>query len=163
MRETIQASLQQGARAFVIDLRDVPGGYLTQAVEIASFFIQSGTVVQIQTNVNTTTRSADGEPLTKVPVVVLVNENTAGAAEVLAAALQEVNKAPVVGTVTQGKGSVQVMQPLSFGGALRYTAAVYLTPSGRSLDGSGVSPDVMVRNGQDQSITAIEIARSRAS
>ena len=98
-----------------------------------------------------------------MPVVVLVNENTAGAAEVLAAALQEVNKAPVVGTVTQGKGSVQVMQPLSFGGALRYTAAVYLTPSGRSLDGSGVSPDVMVRNGQDQSITAIEIARSRAS
>lgn len=69
----------------------------------------------------------------------------------------------MVGTVTQGKGSVQVMQPLSFGGALRYTAAVYLTPSGRSLDGSGVSPDVMVRNGQDQSITAIEIARSRAS
>lgn len=163
MKETVQASLQQGARAFVIDLRDVPGGYLTQAVEIASFFIQSGTVVQIQTNVNTTTRSADGEPLTDVPVVVIVNENTAGAAEVLAAALQEVNKAPVVGVVTQGKGSVQVMQPLSFGGALRYTAAVYLTPSGRSLDGSGISPDVTVRNGQDQSITALEIARSRAS
>ncbi len=157
-----QAS-EEGAQAFVLDLRDVPGGYLTQAVEIAALFIPSGTVVQIQTVDATTTRSADGESITADPLVVLVNERTAGCAEVLVAALQETDRAEVVGVQTQGKGSVQVMQPLSFGGALRYTAAYYLTPQGLQIDNKGVSPDVEVSSTSSQTDVAIDVARSQIS
>lgn len=151
----------QGANAFVLDLRDVPGGYLTQAVECASLFIKSGSVVQIQTAEGVSTKSADAESVTSAPLVVVVNERTSGAAEVLAAALQETYSARVVGMVTQGKGSVQVMQPLSFGGALRYTAAYYLTPNGRSIDGNGISPDIEISNAAEQQQVAIEAARSQ--
>lgn len=157
-----QAS-EQGAQAFVLDLRDVPGGYLSQSVDIASLFIQSGTVVQIQTVEGTTTRSADGNAVNNAPLVVLVNIRTAGCAEVLAAALQESGRAEVVGETTQGKGSIQIMQPLSFGGALRYTAAYYLTPEGRQLDGNGVSPNVETSNQDTQDAVALDIARSQVS
>lgn len=160
LKKTIAQAESEGARAIVLDLRNIPGGYLTQAVEIASLFIQSGTVVQIKSGDNTTTKSADGTDVTNVPVVVLVNEKTAGSAEVLAAALQDSRRATVVGVQTQGKGSVQVMQPLSFGGALRYTAATYLSPSGRAIDGVGVTPDVVISNADRQASIALEIAAS---
>jgi carboxyl-terminal processing protease len=91
---------------------------------------------------------------------VLVDKQTSGSAEVLAAALQESDRATIVGTVTQGKGSVQVMQPLSFGGALRYTAATYLTPRGRAIDGNGVTPDVVLSSSTAQTTRAIEVAES---
>lgn len=160
LKKTISEAEGQGANAIVLDLRNIPGGYLTQAVDIASLFIQSGTVVQIKSGENTTTKSADGTDVTNVPVVVLVNDKTAGSAEVLAAALQDSSRATIVGVQTQGKGSVQVMQPLSFGGALRYTAATYLSPSGRSIDGVGVTPDVSITNAERQASIAIEIAAS---
>lgn len=160
LKQTIQEAEGKGATAIVLDLRNIPGGYLTQAVEIASLFVQSGTVVQIKSGDTTSTKTADGEPITNVPVVVLVNEKTAGSAEVLAAALQDSHRATVVGVQTQGKGSVQVMQPLSFGGALRYTAATYLSPSGRSIDGVGVTPDVVISNVDRQASIALEIAAS---
>lgn len=159
--EAITKTSEQGAQAFVLDIRDVPGGYLTQAVGIASLFIASGTVVQIETVDATTTRSADGESITGAPLVVLVNEHTAGCAEVLAAALQETGRADLVGTQTQGKGSVQVMQPLSFGGALRYTAAYYLTPQGLQIDGKGVSPNIDVSASENQTTVALDVARSQ--
>lgn len=129
-------------------------------MEIASLFIQSGTVVQIKSGDTTTTKTADGAEVTNLPLVVLVNEKTAGSAEVLASALQDSQRATVVGVQTQGKGSVQVMQPLSFGGALRYTAATYLSPSGRAIDGVGVTPDVVITNTERQVPIALEIAAS---
>lgn len=156
----LSVAASEGAHSYVLDLRDVPGGYLTQAVDIASLFIQSGEVVQIETSEGVTTRSADGSSITTAPLVVLVNGRTSGCAEVLAAALQETGRATVVGTTTLGKGSVQIMQPLSFGGALRYTAAYYLTPNGRQLDGNGVSPDVEANNASTQENVAIDVARS---
>ena len=159
--DAISGAASQGAQSFVLDLRDVPGGYLTQAVDVASLFIQSGTVVQIQTREGTTSRSADGKSATSAPLVVLVNERTAGCAEVLAAALQETGRAEVVGTKTQGKGSVQIMQPLSFGGALRYTAAYYLTPRGDKINGNGVSPDIETSNADTQYVVALDVARSQ--
>lgn len=159
----VTKAIEKGAQAFVLDLRDVPGGYLTQAVEIAALFIPSGTVVQIETVDATTTRSADGESITAAPLVVLVNGRTAGCAEVLAVALQETGRAEVVGTQTQGKGSVQAMQPLSFGGALRYTAAYYLTPQGLQIDKKGVSPDVEVSSSSSQTKVALDVARSQIS
>lgn len=160
--DAVTSSTSDGAHAFVLDLRDVPGGYLTQAVDIASLFIQSGEVVQIETAEGTTSRSADGSSITTAPLVVLVNGRTSGCAEVLAAALQETGRAQVVGTTTQGKGSVQIMQPLSFGGALRYTAAYYLTPNGRQIDGNGVSPDIESSNATTQQSVALDAARSLA-
>ena len=160
LKRTIAQAANEGASALVLDLRNIPGGYLTQAVEIASLFIQSGTVVQIKSGDTTTTKTADGAEVTNLPLVVLVNEKTAGSAEVLASALQDSQRATVVGVQTQGKGSVQVMQPLSFGGALRYTAATYLSPSGRAIDGVGVTPDVVIANTERQVPIALEIAAS---
>lgn len=133
----------QGARAYVLDLRDCPGGYLTEAVELASLFQGGGVVVQIQTAEGVTSRSASGSAITDAPLAVVVDGDTAAAAEVVAASLQDNDRAVVVGQSTMGKGTVQVMRELSFGGAVSYTAAEYLTPQGRSLDQTGVSPNVV--------------------
>lgn len=159
----ITDSSSQGAQAFILDLRDVPGGYLTQAVDIASLFIPSGVVAQIETVNGISSRSADGNSITTAPLVVITNGRTAGCAEVLVAALQESGRAEIVGEKTQGKGSVQAMQPLSFGGAIRYTAAFYLTPSGRQIDGNGISPNVETSNVSTQESVAFDSARSQIS
>ena len=116
--------------------------------------------MQIKSGENTTTKSADGVDVTNLPLVVMVNEKTAGSAEVLAAALQDSRRATIVGMQTQGKGSVQVMQPLSFGGALRYTAATYLSPSGRAIDGNGITPDIAISDASRQLSIALETAAS---
>ena len=147
----------KGAKAFVLDLRDCPGGYLTQAVELVSLFQGSGVVVQIQTKDNVTTRSATGSPLTTAPLAVLVNGNTAAAAEVVAASLQDNDRAVVVGQQTMGKGTVQMMRELSFGGAISYTAAEYLSPQGRNLDKAGVSPNVVAASGGSDATADIQL------
>ena len=156
----------QGARAFVLDLRDNPGGYLSQAVDLASLFMSSGTVVEVQTVDGKTAKAASGQPVTNLPLVVITNKNTAAAAEVVAAALKESQRATLVGTNTLGKGSVQVLHELSFGGAIRYTAAYYLTPEGHAIDQVGVSPTVTLDNsptGDAQMDYAIEVAASRVT
>ena len=106
-----------------------------------------------------------GDLATEAPLVVLVNGNTAGSAEALAAALRDLDRAAIVGTTTMGKGSVQVTRPLSFGGALRYTAARYVSPNGYAIDGIGVSPDASVAMDSDSSTdrqkeVAVETAQS---
>lgn len=156
-----------GALSFVLDLRGNPGGYLTQAVEIASLFMKSGVVVEIETvRDGTSTKSVTSSvTATDKPLVVLVDGNTSAAAEVLAAALQDSQRATVVGTNTMGKGSVQRVQKLSFGGALRYTAAYYRTPQGHDINNVGIAPDITVNDdgeeGADsQKDFAIETAQS---
>lgn len=154
----------QGATSFVLDIRDNPGGYLTQAVDVASLFVESGTVVKIETkDVAESTKTATDNFVTGKPLVVLVNGNTAASAEVLAAALQDNQRATLVGSTTLGKGSVQVTRDLSFGGALRYTAAYYKSPLGHDIEGVGVTPDVAVglaEGGDNQKSLAIETAQS---
>ena len=153
----------QGAESFVLDLRDNPGGYLSQAVDISSLFMSSGTVVSVQTVDGESAKAASGKTATDKPLVVIINKNTAAAAEVVAAALKESQRATLVGVATLGKGSVQVLHELSFGGAIRYTAAYYLTPQGHSIDQVGVTPTVMVDTAGDddsQKQYAIEVARS---
>ena len=147
----------KGAKAFVLDLRDCPGGYLSQAVELVSLFQGGGVVVQIQTTENVSTRQATGSPLTTAPLAVLVNGNTAAAAEVVAASLQDNDRAVIVGQPTMGKGTVQMMRELSFGGAISYTAAEYLTPQGRNLNQSGVSPNVVAASGRTNSASDIQL------
>ena len=152
----------RGARAFVFDLRDCPGGYLSQAVDIASLFITSGNVVQIQTAEELTSKAVSGVTKTNAPLVVLINSNTAAAAEVLAAALQDSKRATLVGLTTLGKGSVQVIRELSFGGALRYTAARYISPAGHELSNSGVSPDIRITLASDGTDNQLSIAYETA-
>ena len=127
--------------------------------------MNSGILVQIQGNDGpATTKSAAGDaPYKDVPLVVVVNRYTAAAAEVLAASLQDNERADVVGETSMGKGSVQVTRDLSFGGALRYTAAFYKSPLGHDIEGVGVTPDVMVglAEGEDnQKALALETAQS---
>ncbi len=153
----------QGAQAFVLDIRDNPGGYLTQSLDTASLFISSGTLVGIETLDGVNTRVASGATITSLPLVVLVNGYTSSAAEVLAAALQDNQRATTVGQITMGKGSVQVVRELTFGGAIRYTAAYYLTPSGRSINETGVTPELIVGDtGEDdtQLLVSLDTARS---
>lgn len=164
VRNAVESLEAQGAQSYVLDIRDVPGGYLSQAVEIANLFVRNGVIVQIKTNGGVSTRQASGETVTAKPLVVLVNGNTSAAAEVLASALQDNQRATLVGQTTMGKGSVQVLRELSFGGALRYTAAYYLSPQGRNIDGLGVVPDIIVDRDEgasdNQLSLAIETAQS---
>ncbi len=145
VRKAIASSDQGPTTGVVLDLRANPGGLLTEAVEVASAFLDGGAVVSYEKR---------GEPVhhldavgggnTTVPVVVLVDEGTASAAEVVAGALQDRNRAVIVGSRTYGKGSIQEPAQLSDGSALELTVGRYLTPSGRSLDGVGIDPDVLV-------------------
>lgn len=166
VRQAVTNLTAQGATSFVLDIRDNPGGYLTQAVDIASLFVKSGTIVKIQAVGNVeTTKTATGATVTDAPLVVLMNGNTAAAAEVLAAGLQDNQRATLVGTTTLGKGSVQVMRELSFGGALRYTAAYYKSPQGHDINGVGVAPNVTVNqeaNTDSQRAFALEAAQNLA-
>ena len=156
--DAVKDLASQGATSYVLDLRDCPGGYLTEAVELVSVFQNSGVVVQIQTMEGTTSRSASGRPLTSAPLAVLVNGNTAAAAEVAAASLQDNDRAKIVGQSTMGKGTVQVMRELSFGGAISYTAAEYKTPKGRSLDKNGVSPDITASSSESGADVQLDLA-----
>ncbi|MBQ9691386.1 MAG: PDZ domain-containing protein [Eggerthellaceae bacterium] len=164
VRNAIEQLTKEGATSFVLDLRDNPGGYLSKAVDVASLFIKSGTIVQINsTNNKTTTKNATGNIATTAPLVVLINGNTAGSAEVVAAALRDTERARLVGTPTMGHAAVQMISPLSFGGAIRYSAATYASPNGTALNGVGVSADITVAMKKDilydyQKEAAIEAA-----
>jgi carboxyl-terminal processing protease len=129
----------------VLDLRDDPGGLLDEAVETASAFLANGPVVSyVQRGNRPTTLQALGGGNTAIPLVVLVDGGTASAAEIVTGALQDRNRAVVVGSQTFGKGSVQAPARFSDGSGLELTVGHYLTPSGRSLDGVGITPDVLV-------------------
>ena len=167
-KKAIEKLSGQGAISFVLDIRDNPGGYLTQAVDVASLFIKSGKIVGIETkDEQDSQKTASGATATDAPLVLLVNENTAAGAEVLAAALRDNDRATLVGQNTLGKGSVQIVRPLSFGGALRYTAAYYKSPLGNSIDKIGIAPDVVVEVGSSAEVDnqkdyALEIAHTFA-
>lgn len=158
--DAIKAMEAEGAESYILDLRDCPGGYLTQAVDIASLFMKSGTIVQIKTKDATSSKIATGNAITDKPLIVLVNANTAGSAEVLTAALQDSERAKIVGATTMGKGSVQITRELSFGGALRFTAAHYISPLGHDIDGIGVTPNIIVSSSDSAYDIALDTARS---
>jgi carboxyl-terminal processing protease len=140
----------RGATGLVLDLRGNPGGLLDEGVQVASAFLDKGAVVSYRgRGVETKTYDVIGRGDTRTPLVVLVDAGTASAAEVVAGALQDRNRALVVGTRTYGKGSVQQPLVLSDGSALEVTVARYFTPSGRSVDQVGITPDVDVPAGYD--------------
>jgi carboxyl-terminal processing protease len=146
------------AGGVVLDLRDNAGGYLDEAVEVASAFLDGGPVVSYQRRGQGVRQlDAIGKGDTTTPVVVLVNGATASAAEVVTGALQDRGRAVVVGARTFGKGSVQEPSRLSDGSAIELTVGHYVTPKGRDIDGVGIEPDVAVAKDQSP-----EVAERRA-
>jgi carboxyl-terminal processing protease len=157
VREAVERELRVGARGIVLDLRANGGGLVDEARLIASIFIDKGTIVSTRGRTQPSqTLSATGGAISRsIPVVVLVDANTASAAEIVTAALQDHHRATVVGTHTFGKGVFQEEEPLSNGGALDITVGEYFTPNGRNLggggvkQGAGITPEVRIRNGVD--------------
>jgi carboxyl-terminal processing protease len=140
LRQAIDGLLAQGARGLVLDLRSNPGGLVEEARLVASIFIPNGPIVTTRgrTQPTTTLTATGGAIRSSIPVAVLVDHNTASAAEIVAGALQDRHRAVVVGTHTFGKGVFQEVKPLANGGALDITVGEYFTPSGHNLGGGGI-------------------------
>ncbi len=135
-------------KGLILDLRNNPGGLLTQAIKVSDLFLDSGLIVSTKgrdpsQDIEVSAHKNENER--NYPIIVLVNGGSASAAEIVAGALQDNKKALILGTKTFGKGSVQTILPLSDGSGLRLTTAKYYTPSGRSIQLSGISPDIKLR------------------
>jgi carboxyl-terminal processing protease len=150
---------------FVIDLRNNPGGLLTQAIRVSDAFLEEGEIVSTR---GRNPRDGDrfnatpGDLAQGKPIVVLINGGSASASEIVAGALQDHRRAIVVGTKSFGKGSVQTVMPLRGEGAMRLTTARYYTPSGRSIQSLGVSPDIVVQQPRRTPATEEEEETSNA-
>ena len=134
-------------RGLILDLRDNPGGLLSQAIQVADLFLDKGTIVSVKGRIKGNTREFEahsGALRSSFPVVVLMNENSASAAEIVASALQENKRAIVLGRASFGKGSVQAVDVIGGGYGLKITIARYATPDGNLIQGRGVVPDVFI-------------------
>ena len=131
----------------MLDLRSNPGGLLDQAVSVTDTFLDRGEIVSTRTRYSEETerRTAKKGDLTDgLPIVVLINDGSASASEIVAGALQDHGRAIILGTKSFGKGSVQTIIPMQDSSAMRLTTARYYTPSGRSIQGTGIEPDILV-------------------
>ena len=134
----------QGMKALVLDLRNNPGGLLTTCVEIAKKLVPKGEIVSIvdkQGNKETYSSSLEAP---EYPLVVLINKNSASASEILSGAIQDTKSGTIIGNTSYGKGSVQTILPMFEDDAVKLTIAKYYTPSGRSIDGTGITPDIEI-------------------
>jgi carboxyl-terminal processing protease len=148
----------QGAKALIVDLRDNPGGWVDSAVDIADLFLDKGEVASLRYrdgSGETYTTKAGSNP---IPMVVLVNENSASASEILSGALQDHERATIVGVKTYGKGVVQYVLPVGNEGAgMQLTVAQYFTPNGNEVHHVGITPDVIVEMPEEQKSMFFEI------
>lgn len=136
-----------GAKGLIIDLRNNPGGYLNSSVDIASLFVEKGKIVvseEYADGSKTDHKAEGGDILNRFPTVVLINEGSASASEIVAGALKDNNGIKLVGKKTFGKGSVQQLEPLKGGSSLKVTVAKWLTPSGICINSEGIKPDIEV-------------------
>lgn len=148
----------------VLDLRNNPGGLLTQAIEVSDAFLESGEIVSTRGRSGgdgDRFNAAAGDLAQGKPLVVLINGGSASASEIVAGALQDHRRAVVVGTKSFGKGSVQTVMPLQGDGAMRLTTSRYYTPSGRSIQALGVQPDILVEQRPPVEETEGDAARQR--
>lgn len=162
---------EYGMKGLVLDLRSNPGGDLTAVVDIARKILPEGLVVYTEDKQgNRKEYSCDGKRELDIPLVVLVNEYSASASEILAGAIQDYNKGTLIGTTTYGKGIVQQIHRLDDGTALKLTISAYYTPSGRNIHGIGIEPDIELEydyeaseaNGTDNQVEkAIEILEGK--
>jgi carboxyl-terminal processing protease len=141
---------------YILDLRNNPGGLLTQAIEISNFFLNDGEIVSTKGRKNKENRkffAKKGDKIKGKPLIVLINNGSASASEIVAGALQDQKRAVLLGEATFGKGSVQTIIPLKNRGALRLTVSKYYLPSGKSISDVGVIPDIKVEEkGEEFSI-----------
>ncbi|MBX3726509.1 MAG: S41 family peptidase [Xanthomonadales bacterium] len=152
-------------KGLVLDLRGNPGGALDAAVAIADLFLAEGRIVSMSGRMDGTRRSYEarpGSPWEKLPLAVLIDRGSASAAEIIAAALQDNGRAPVLGERSYGKGSVQNVFALDPGHAVRLTTARYYTPAGRSIQDQGVIPDPQIEAGDDEGGDDPVLARALA-
>ena len=149
----IRAKAGNNLKGFVLDLRGNPGGLLDQAVSVSDDFLDQGEIVSTRARHPEESQrwtAKPGDITGGLPVVVLINGGSASASEIVAGALQDHHRAVLVGTRSFGKGSVQTVMPLPGGGAMRLTTARYYTPSGRSIQGLGIMPDIEVRASRNE-------------
>jgi len=151
MRQALREMEAKGVDGYVLDLRSNPGGLLMASVEIARQLLNEGTIVSTKTRSGITdVKRATGRALTARPLVVLVNEGSASASEILSGALQDNKRAVLVGQKTFGKGLVQSVRGLADGSGMTVTIAKYLTPSGRDIHKHGISPDVPAKMSEQE-------------
>lgn len=167
LAEAVHSLLKQGAKGLVLDLRANGGGLVSEAQQVASLFLPEGqTIVTTRGRVQPTIvlHALGGAIPAGIPMVVLVDKDTASAAEIVTAALQDNDRAKVVGTHTYGKGVYQELEPLSNGGGLKITVGEYFTPDGRNLggggvhEGKGITPEVAVAGKQIDSEKGLQVA-----
>jgi len=151
MREAIKELEERDVTGYVLDLRSNPGGLLFSSIDIAEMWIDEGTIVStVDRNSVSDEEVAQNKALTDRPLVVLVDGGSASASEILSGALQDNNRASLVGTQTFGKGLVQSVRGLSDGSGVAVTIAKYLTPSGRDINKLGIEPDYIVELTDEQ-------------
>lgn len=144
MKDAIAKAEKENVSGYILDLRSNPGGLLYSSVEIARMFINEGKIVSTVDRVGEVdVHNANGSILTNKPIVVLVDGGSASASEILSGALQDYNRAIIVGTQTFGKGLVQSVRGLGDGSGLAVTIAKYLTPKGRDINKEGITPDIV--------------------
>ena len=163
IKATVPADKLKG---FVLDLRLNPGGLLDQAISVSDAFLQRGEVVSTRgRNPDETRRfnAGPGDLTDGKPLIVLINGGSASASEIVAGALQDLRRATVLGTRSFGKGSVQTIIPLGENGALRLTTALYYTPSGRSIQGTGITPDIKVEEPLPQELQGKMVTEGESS
>jgi len=156
--EALQKENKANIKGLVLDLRDNPGGVLTGAVGVSDIFLSSGNIVYTEGRIEDAVSSYDATPddlLEGAPLVVLVNQGSASASEIVAGALQDHKRALILGTKTFGKGSVQTVLPLDEKTGLKLTTARYFTPSGRSIQAKGIEPDIKVEALEFKSKTSV--------
>lgn len=152
---TIQQEKGAALKGFVLDLRNNPGGLLDQAVSVSDTFLEKGEIVSTRgrkSEEGTRFNAKPGDMAKGMPVVVLINGGSASASEIVAGALQDHKRAIIMGTQSFGKGSVQTIIPLPGHGAMRLTTARYYTPSGRSIQQLGITPDIEVHQAKVEDI-----------
>ena len=145
--DAIKEELGENMQGIVLDLRNNPGGLLDQAIAVSDTFLDRGEIVSTRTRNDKNIQrynSRNGDSIDTKSLVVLINGGSASASEIVAGALQDHRRAVVIGTKSFGKGSVQTVMPLRSDGAMRLTTARYYTPSGRSIQALGISPDIIV-------------------
>ena len=149
LEKALKKLTEKGMKKLVLDLRNDPGGMLDASVDVSSMFLPKDTLVVYLQGRNASERkdflSSGSELYRQYPLVVLVNTGSASASEIVAGALQDSKRAAIVGTQTFGKGSVQTVYPLEGGVGLRLTTAKYYTPSGRSIQNVGITPNIEVK------------------
>lgn len=147
VRKALKAGLSATSPKLILDLRGNPGGLLDQGIAVADLFLDKGRIVSVESRSGRkveVSRAHAANSHVGFPMVVLVNETSASASEIVAAALQDNKRAKVVGATSFGKGSVQTFFDLADGSGLKLTTSRYLTPTGKTLEGSGIQPDIPV-------------------